>query len=165
MVGTHLSHVLEAPDLGEGGARRDLGAVEDGHVTDEAGRRHAMPAHAAAAGEARRHAAVGRGHAAGVRGRPCRRALTPAMGAPRAPAVPHGGRGGISHSHAAADRGRDRLVVDLLGGAQLLILRLAQVVVLAAQVEAHAHDRVHARAVALDARVESLAEGLSLIHI
>merc|ERR1719498_1264490 len=32
----HLAHVLEAPDLREGGAGRHLGAVEDGHVAHKA---------------------------------------------------------------------------------------------------------------------------------
>ena len=56
-------------------------------------------------------------------------------------------------------RRRNRLVKALLGVVQLVVLRLAQVVVVsAAQVEAHAHDRVRARAAARDARVESLVE-------
>ena len=49
--------------------------------------------------------------------------------------------------------GRQRLVLALLEFAQFIVLRLAQVVVVSAQVVAHAHDRHHARAVARDTRV------------
>ena len=54
-------------------------------------------------------------------------------------------RGIVRQGHlVSVDGGRDRIVFLLLVGVQLIELRLAQVVVLTAQVVAHAHDRVHA---------------------
>ena len=61
---------------------------------------------------------------------------------------------------AAGGGGRDGLVQFLLFRVQLIVLRLANIVILAAQVVANALDWAHARAVAIVARVEALVDGI-----
>ena len=121
--------------------RRHLSPVKDGDVAHEA-RRQLRPAavaavHPAAAAEA---AAAAAAPAAAVR-------------APR-------GRAAEAAAAAAAEglrlrRRRDLLEARLLLRRELLVLGVAQVVVVAAQVVAEADDRVHARLVARDARVDA----------
>ena len=62
-------------------------------------------------------------------------------------------------------RSRDGLVLALLSGVQLIVLLLAQVVVVAAQVVAYAHDRHHARAVARDAWVDATRDAIPNPHL
>ena len=121
--------------------RRHLGPVKDGDVAHEA-RRQLRPAavaavHPTAAAEA---AAAAAAPAAAVR-------------APR-------GRAAEAAAAAAAEglrlrRRRDLLEARLLLRRELLVLGVAEVVVVAAQVVAEADDRVHARLVARDARVDA----------
>merc|ERR1719240_1188458 len=146
----HLADVLQAPDLGERRARRHLSAVEDGDVA------HKARCQLRAAGGTVSAAAPAASTHASTRTDACLSAAA-AVGAP----APHAGAPAERRCRGRRCKGGglDGLIVSLVLVGELVILGLAQVVVVALEVVAHAHDRAHARAVALDARVDVVRVG------